>query len=91
MNDIQKIRQLWRYLKVKQNEKLIIPLYNEEKAIDEYLVVTMPESTMCIEISESKPKLDNAKSFHLIQRIGDGGKHIMPSVDQIKQDEKMDY
>lgn len=91
MNDIQKIRQLWHYLELTDDEMLIIPAYNTDLNKDEYLVITMPEQTMNIVVAGEKPDFNLLHAFHYISQRDARGRYRIPSVTQMERDKKMDY
>lgn len=91
MNIVFQIRQLWRYLKIKDNEILIIPLFNQTTETDQFIVAEKKNERIEISIADKMPELSLDKPFKIIQHIGADGKHVIPSVEQMKRDEKRDY
>lgn len=91
MNVKTKIHQLWSYLKVQDDELLIVRSFNATKNSDEYIVAEMKEGEITITTSDKMPDLNRGIPFQLIQQIGKDGKHKIPSVEQLKQDELLDY
>lgn len=91
MNENSKIQQLWKYLKIQDNEALIIQLYNPNKDVDEFLVVEkicgkLETHTIC-----DLKMIPSDESFKLVQQRDSSGKHVIPSVKRIKRDEFIDY
>lgn len=91
MNIMFQIRQLWRYLKIQDDEILIIPFYNPATQNDQYIVAEKKNARLEILTLNNMPELSSNKAFKIIQHIGSDGKHIIPSVKQMKRDEKKDY
>lgn len=91
MNVKTKINQLWSYLKVQDDELLIVRSFNATKNSDEYIVAEMKEGEITITTSDKMPDLNQGIPFQLIQQRGENGKHKIPSVEQLKMDELLDY
>lgn len=91
MNTKTKIHELWDYLKIQDDEILIVRSYNATKETDEFIVAQMNDNEVEIIISDTMPKLIPGTSFQLIQQLDSDGKHKIPSVEQIKRDELLDY
>lgn len=87
MNDKLKIEQLWRYLRI-QDEVLIIQVYNPDKHSDEYLIAEMANGELAVTTSSELP-LD--RPFRMIQQRGQDGRHKIPSVEQLINDQEIDY
>ena len=91
MNIKSKIHKLWDYLKVQDDELLIVRSFNANNNSDEYIVTRMVDNELAITIMKTMPQLQPDVAFQLIQQIGADGKHTIPSVEQLKQDELLDY
>lgn len=91
MNIVFQISQLWHYLNIKDDEILIIPVYNPAIDADEYLVAEKKNKRIEFSKVDKMPELSLNKPFKLIQHLGEDGKHIIPSVDQMLKDSKIDY
>lgn len=91
MNEKLKLQELWNYLEVQDDESLIVQSYNSEKCSDEYYVVKSENNQLKITIVESKSELDFNRPFVMVQQMDSDGRHIIPSVGQIKNDELIDY
>ena len=91
MNVKTQIHQLWDYLKVQDDELMIVRSFNATKNADEYIVAEMINGQLEINTEDKMPDLNQGKPFQLIQQRGQDGKHKIPSVEQIKQDELLDY
>lgn len=91
MNIKTKIHLLWDYLKVQDDELLIVRSFNATKDADEYIVAKMMNGKLEINTEDKMPDLSQGIPFQLIQQRGEDGKHKIPSVEQIKQDELLDY
>lgn len=91
MNTKTKIRQLWDYLKVQDDELLIVRSFNTARHSDEYIVAKMNGTQLEITTTDTMPDIQPGTAFQMIQQIGADGKHKIPSVDQIKEDERLDY
>ncbi|MCM1140205.1 MAG: hypothetical protein NC453_16690 [Muribaculum sp.] len=86
-----KIRKLWDYLKVQDDELLIVLSFNATTNSDDYIVAEMIDGQIEITVRNQMPDLFSGKPFQLIQQIGENGKHKIPSVEQLKSDELIDY
>lgn len=86
-----KIQQLWQYLKIQDDEILIVQFYNHTNGYDEYLVTENAGGELKTHVIDSLQISHINKPFRLIQQLDSSGKHIIPSVDQIKHDECTDY
>lgn len=91
MNVQTKIQQLWDYLQVRDDELLIIRSFNATKNANEYIIAKLLKHKIKITRSDIMPDLELNQSFQLIQQIGQDGKYKIPSVEQLKQDELLDY
>lgn len=91
MDNESKICQLWRYLKIQDDEILVIPIYNKSLGVDEYAIAEKNQNKISIRTIQKMPELSLDKPFHLFQHIGAEGFHTVPSVEQLKRDEEMDY
>lgn len=91
MNIKLKIHRLWDYLKVQDDELLIIRSFNAAKNSDEYIVARMTDNELEISATDTMPDIKPGMAFQMIQQIGVDGKHKIPSVEQIKRDELLDY
>ncbi len=91
MDDSFKIKQLWQYLKIQDNEVLIVQLYNDNKKIDELLVVEKVCGKLEAHTVSSLQILHTDKPFRLIQMRDSFGKHRFPSVERLKHDKSIDY
>ncbi|WP_455623130.1 hypothetical protein [Parabacteroides sp.] len=86
-----KIQQLWQYLKIQDDEVLIVQFYNQTNGYDEFLVTENVNGKLKTHIIDSLQISNINKSFRLIQQLDSSGKHTIPDVDQIKRDERSDY
>lgn len=91
MNVKSKIHKLWDYLKVQDDELLIVRSFNASKHSDEYIVAKMIGNELEITTTNEMPHLQPGIAFQLIQQIGSDGRHKIPSVEQLKQDRILDY
>lgn len=85
------IQQLWQYLKIQDNEILIIQFYNHTNGYDEFLVTEDVGGSLKTHTIDSLQISHINKPFRLIQQLDSSGKHIIPDVNQIKRDERADY
>lgn len=86
-----KIQQLWQYLKIQDDEVLIVQFYNHTNGYDEFLVTENVDGKLKTHVIDSLQISNINKSFRLIQQLDLSGKHKIPDVDQIKRDERADY
>lgn len=91
MNTKSKIHQLWNYLKIQDEELLIVRSYNTAMESDEYIVAKMVDKKLEVTTANTMPTFNPGTSFQLIQQIGADGKHKVPSVEQLQKDELIDY
>lgn len=91
MNQKTKIQQLWRYLKVQDDEILIVQSYNHAKNSDEFIVAEMFGDKLIVNVENRMPDLSVDKPFRLIQQLDSSGRHMIPLVEQMKRDEQIDY
>lgn len=86
-----KILKLWDYLKVQDNEFLIVRSFNTDTNSDVYIVAKMIGNELEITTTNTMPTINPGISFQLIQQLGADRKYKVPSVDQIQRDELIDY
>ena len=91
MNTAAKIHQLWRYLKIQDNEILIVRAYNQSKETDEFFVTETTDNGLQTTTTANMPELRVDRPFRLIQQRDSSGKYIIPSVKQLIRDELIDY
>lgn len=91
MNVKTQIHQLWSYLKVQDDELLIVRSFNNTKNADEYIVAKMVGGEIEITTTATMPDPNQCAPFQLIQQRGENGKRNIPSVEQLKLDELLDY
>lgn len=91
MNTKSKIHRLWDYLKVQDNELLIVRSFNATLNSDEYIMAQKIDNEIEITTTNSMPTFNPGVPFQLIQHFGSDGKHKIPSVEQLKRDELIDY
>lgn len=91
MNATFKIQKLWQYLKIQDDEVLIVQFYNQTNGCDEFLVTENADGKLKTHIIDSLQIPNINKPFRLIQQLDSSGKHIIPDVDRIKRDERADY
>lgn len=91
METALKIQQLWRYLKIQDDEILIVQLYNQIKGSDEFLITEIVDKRLVTRTINSLQMLTTTKPFRLVQQLDYSGKHIIPLVEQLKRDEFVDY
>lgn len=91
MKTTLKIKELWDYLKVQDDEVLIVRLYNPDKDSDEFIVTEKSPCGLSLSIYDFLPCSQLNKPFRLVQQLDSDGRHIIPSVKQLRQDEIFDY
>lgn len=91
MNTTFKIQQIWQYLRVQDDEILIIRHYNKSDEKDEFLVVEATQDGLRTTAVSCLPELRQDKPFHIIQQRDSSGKFIIPSVTQLINDKVSDY
>jgi len=91
MNTNLKIRQLWRYLRIRDNEILIVQVYNPERLTDKYLVTEMRGGALTSRYMDEFLEYTSNRPFRLIQQLDSECHHVIPSVKQMKRDRLIDY
>lgn len=91
MNTTFKIKQLWEYLDIQDDEILIVRSYNQETTKDEYLIVEKSQDGLKITAKDDLAELKPGQPFKMIQQRDSEGHYIIPSVEQIIQDKLSDY
>lgn len=91
MDAKSKIKQLWRYLKIQDDETLIVRSYNHAKKSDEFFIAKMTGNGLSIIPEDSFPEFQPDKPFIFIQQLNSSGKHVIPSVRELIQDRLNDY
>lgn len=91
METKSKIQKLWKYFGVQDNEILIVRSYNESKDKDEYIIAETNNGEFVITISDTFPQLMANQPFQIIQQRDSNGRFAIPSVEQIQQDETLDF
>lgn len=91
MNVALKIKQLWRYLKIQDDEILIVQSYNHASGTDEFFVTEKVGMELKTNVVSNIQLLHLNKPFRLIQQLDSSGKHTIPLVEQLKRDEIADY
>lgn len=91
MNAKSKIHKLWDYLQVQDDELLIVRSFNILNNSDEYFVTEKTDDELKIIIMNAMPEIRPGTPFQMIQQIGPDGRHRIPSVEQLEEDELMDY
>lgn len=91
MNTTLKIKQLWEYLDIQDDEILIVRSYNQETKEDEYLIVEKSQDGLKITTTVNLPEFKVARPFKMIQQRDSEGRYIIPSVEQMRQDKLSDY
>jgi len=91
MDTTFKIQQLWQYLKIQDDEVLIVQFYNHTNGCDEFLVTENVNGELKSHVIGSLQISNINKPFRLIQQLDSSGKHIIPDVNQIKRNERADY
>lgn len=91
MNMTFKIHQLWKYLRVQDDEILIVRSYNKRARKDEYVIAEATSDGLKISIMSEIPELRSDRPFQMIQQRDSSGHHIIPSVTQLIKDKVSDY
>lgn len=91
MDSKVKIQQLWRYLKVQDDEILIVKSFNHAKGVDEFIVAQMTKDGLNINVENCMPEELANKPFRLVQQLDSSRKHTIPLVEQMMLDEQIDY
>lgn len=91
MNTNLKIQQLWRYLRIRDNEVLIVQVYNPQKGVDEYLVTEKHGNELTTACMDEFLEYVKDKPFRLIQQLDEECHHEIPSVTQMEHDRLIDY
>lgn len=91
MNIGLKIKELWYYLKIQDDEILIIKVYNKTNGRDEYIVAEKVNGLIETRQTESIDDIDIDRPFRIIKQRNESGKFEIPSVKQMEHDKLIDY
>ena len=92
MKTIVKIKELWEYLKIQDNEILVIQVYNPDTGRDEYIMAVIDGTDIMIETYPSFPEREiDGRPFQMVQHLDSDGRHAIPSVGQMAGDALADY
>ncbi len=91
MNKTIKIRQIWQYLEVQDDEVLIIPFYNESVKKNEFLIAEQKFNKFKVTVARDLPLLNNGRSFRIVQQRDSKGSFVIPSVKELLEEKFSDY
>ena len=91
MNEVFNIQRLCQYLRIRDDEVLIIRHYNKSKDKDEFLLVKYSSEGLEIKTVSVLPSFNVDQPFRIIQQRDSSGKFVIPSVDQLIKDSQDDY
>lgn len=91
MNKKTKIKQLWEYLKIPRDGLLAVRAFCATKRHDVYYIAERKCGKMSVTVYDELSDIDTSRKFYLVSQIGSSGKHIIPSVRQLRRDECSDY
>lgn len=86
-----KIKQIWQYLEVQDDEILIVRSYNKKERKDEFLIAEATQDGLKITVSSNMPEPRLNRPFKMIQQRDSSGKYVIPSVEQLIRDKISDY
>lgn len=86
-----KLQDLWRYLKIRDDETLIVASHNHQTKTDEYIIAELVGGELRITITTSLPIITGDKPMQIITQRGSDGKFEIPSVEQLERDQQLDY
>lgn len=91
MKSNTKIQELWRYLKIRDDETLVIPSHSRDEKTDKYHVARMRGGVLEVTVEEGMPEPASIMPFRIVKQIDKSGKLVIPSVKQLIDDRKKDY
>lgn len=92
MEEKRKIEELWRYLKIQDDEAMIIFRHNHAKGSDECAVVESEGGHLCMCVHENvEHAIKSLNKFRIVQYRDVYGKYATPSVLDLVKDELEDY
>lgn len=86
-----KIKKLWDYLKVRDDETLVVRRFNSDKGADEFISAVMKDGELTLSVSDEMPPLPMSANIRLVQRRGRMGRHVIPSASMLERDKLIDY
>lgn len=86
-----KLQNLWRYLKMRDDETLIVASHNHQTNTAEYLIADLVGGELRITSSTSIPTPTANKPMQIITRRGSDGKYEIPIVEQLERERRLDY
>lgn len=86
-----KIQQLWSYLKIQDNERLIVRVFDNQAGKDMFVIAETGGTGLNIMTADNLSDAIANRPFQLIQQRDNCGKHIIPSVKRLIEDRKLDY
>ena len=91
MNIGLKIKELWYYLKIQDDEVLIVKVYNKTKDCDEYIVAEKANGSIETRQTDCIDDIIVDRPFRIIKQRNSSGKFEIPSVKQMEHDKLIDY
>ena len=91
MNIGLKIKELWYYLKIQDDEVLIVKVYNKTKDCDEYIVAEKVNGSIETRQTDCIDDIIVDRPFRIIKQRNESGKFEIPSVKQMEHDKLIDY
>lgn len=85
------IHKLWKYLRIQDNEVLIIRFSKPSDGTDEYIVVKKEGNGLDISTSDTWPEAEIGDMWHKISQKDSNGRYVIPSVDDMIAEEEADY
>lgn len=86
-----KIKELWKYLRIQDDEILIVQVYNPKTKTDEYLMAEMQGESLSVRTESDFLHYIRGKPFRLIRQRDSRGHCQIPSAKRLKSDKNRDY
>lgn len=91
MNQIRKIEKLWKYLKIKHNEILIIRIANSSDGLRNYLMCSYVGNKLSVDHINEMPKLSDEVTINIVEMLGANLTHKIPSASYLQRIKESDY
>lgn len=91
MTNNSKIKNLWRYLNIQDEEVLIVKMFNLSKNADDYIIARKVNGRIVVLRTDDFWKCVKDRDFRLIQYRNYEQKFDIPSPERLEHDKEIDY
>lgn len=91
MTNNSKIKNLWRYLNIQDEEVLIVKMFNLSKNADDYIIARKVNDKIAVLRTDDFWKYVKDRDFRLIQYRNYEQKFDIPSPERLEHDKEIDY